>query len=91
MGKRDGRVFVAVRDAAEVDVLEEVGGERPSFHVTGRFSTAEEPTGIALAPDDILVNGAGLVGGKQLGLRLLPVDLHRELVDLRVKDGTYHR
>ncbi len=47
-----------------------------------------EQRGIALAPDDILVNGAGLVGGKQLGLRLLPVDLHRELVDLRVlRDG----
>lgn len=48
---RDGRVFVGVRDAAEVDVLEQVPGERPSLRVTGRIATAEEPVGLALTPD----------------------------------------
>jgi len=48
---RDGRVFVGVRDGAEVDVLEQVPGERPSLHVTGRIATAEEPVGLALTPD----------------------------------------
>jgi DNA-binding beta-propeller fold protein YncE len=47
----DGRVFVGVRDAAEVDVLEQVPGERPSLHVTGRIATAEEPVGLSLTPD----------------------------------------
>jgi hypothetical protein len=47
----DGRVFVGVRDAAEVDVLEQVPGERPSLRVTGRIATAEEPVGLALTPD----------------------------------------
>lgn len=48
---RDGRVFVGIRDGAEVDVLEQVPGDRPSLHVTGRIATAEEPVGLALAPD----------------------------------------
>lgn len=48
---RDGRVFVGVRDGAEVDVLEQVPGERPSLRVTGRIATAEEPVGLALSPD----------------------------------------
>lgn len=48
---RDGRVFVGLRDGAEVDVLEQVPGERPSLHVTGRIATAEEPVGLALTPD----------------------------------------
>ena len=47
----DGRVFVSVRDAAEVDVLEQVPGERPSLRIAGRVSTAEEPSGLALTPD----------------------------------------
>lgn len=48
---RDGRVFVGVRDGAEVDVLEPVPGDKPGLHVTGRIATAEEPVGLALTPD----------------------------------------
>lgn len=50
----DGRVFVSVRDKAEVDVLEPTtAGEdgRVTLRVAGRMATAEEPTGLALTPD----------------------------------------
>jgi cytochrome c peroxidase len=47
----DGRVFVGVRDIAEVDVLEPVGGERPALRVAARIATAEEPAGLSLTPD----------------------------------------
>jgi DNA-binding beta-propeller fold protein YncE len=50
----DGRVFVSVRDKAEVDVLEvmTVGeSERPTLRVSARMTTAEEPVGLALTPD----------------------------------------
>ncbi len=50
----DGRVFVSVRDKAEVDVLEPttVGEDgRVTLRVAGRMATAEEPTGLALTPD----------------------------------------
>ena len=42
-----------------------------------------EQRGIAFAADDVLVDGAGLVGGEQLGAGFLAVDFHGELVDLR--------
>jgi DNA-binding beta-propeller fold protein YncE/mono/diheme cytochrome c family protein len=51
---RDGRVFVSVRDQAEIDVLEASfagGTNRPSLRVTDRIATAEEPVGLALTPD----------------------------------------
>jgi len=47
----DGRVFVSVRDSAQVDVLEQVPGERPSLRIAGQVKTAEEPSGLALTPD----------------------------------------
>lgn len=47
----DGRIFVALRDRAEVDVLEATAEARPSLRVTGRVATAEEPTALALTPD----------------------------------------
>ena len=47
----DGRVFVSVRDSAQVDVLEQIPGERPALRVAGQVKTAEEPTGLALTPD----------------------------------------
>lgn len=50
----DGRVFVSVRDEAEVDVLEATTvGEpaRPTLRVSARVATAEEPIGLALTPD----------------------------------------
>jgi cytochrome c peroxidase len=50
----DGRVFVAVRDRAEVDVLEPTtAGPHglPALRVTGRMATAEEPRGLSLTPD----------------------------------------
>lgn len=47
----DGRVFVALRDRAEVDVLEATTDEAGPLRVTARVSTAAEPTGLSLTPD----------------------------------------
>jgi mono/diheme cytochrome c family protein len=50
----DGRVFVSVRDKAEIDVLEATTAgetERPTLRVVNRVATAEEPVGLALTPD----------------------------------------
>jgi len=47
----DGRVFVAIRDRAEVEVLEQAAGGDPSLQVTRRVATAVEPTSLALTPD----------------------------------------
>jgi cytochrome c peroxidase len=48
---RDGRIFVAVRDCVEIEVLEQVPGEEPSLHVTARIATAQEPIALSLTPD----------------------------------------
>jgi hypothetical protein len=45
----DGRVLVAMRDKAEVDVLEASPGL--ALHVTQRIPTADEPLALALTPD----------------------------------------
>jgi len=47
----DGRVFVALRDRAEVDILEPGASDDAALRVTGRVSTAEEPTALSLTPD----------------------------------------
>ena len=47
----DGRVYVALRDRAEVDVLEVTPDSEPSLRVAARVATAEEPTGLSLTPD----------------------------------------
>jgi len=55
----DGRVFVGLRDRAEVDVLELVSdaGQPPDatrdpvLRVAARMATAEEPAGLSLTPD----------------------------------------
>jgi mono/diheme cytochrome c family protein len=50
----DGRVFVSLRDEAEVDVLEPttVGdAARFTLRVADRITTAEEPVGLSLTPD----------------------------------------
>jgi mono/diheme cytochrome c family protein len=47
----EGRVFVALRDRAEVDVLEVTPDSEPTLRVAARVSTAEEPTALALTPD----------------------------------------
>jgi DNA-binding beta-propeller fold protein YncE/mono/diheme cytochrome c family protein len=47
----DGRVYVALRDRAEVDVLEVTPDSDPSLRVAARVATAEEPTGLSLTPD----------------------------------------
>ncbi|HEY6460315.1 MAG TPA: hypothetical protein VIY73_09190, partial [Polyangiaceae bacterium] len=48
---KDGRVYVAVRDRAEVDVLEVTPGGGDALRVAARVSTAEEPMGVSLTPD----------------------------------------
>jgi cytochrome c peroxidase len=47
----DGRVYVAVRDRAEVDVLELSPADDRVLRVVDRVATAEEPTGVSLTPD----------------------------------------
>jgi DNA-binding beta-propeller fold protein YncE/mono/diheme cytochrome c family protein len=47
----DGRVYVALRDRAEVDVLEVTPDSEPSLRIASRVTTAEEPTGLSLTPD----------------------------------------
>ena len=47
----DGRVYVAVRDRAEVDVLEVSPADDRVLRVVDRVATAEEPTGVSLTPD----------------------------------------
>ncbi|MGD0527255.1 MAG: hypothetical protein ABSE49_19090 [Polyangiaceae bacterium] len=44
----EGRVYVALRDRAEVDVLEVTPDSEPTLRVAARVSTAEEPTALAL-------------------------------------------
>jgi DNA-binding beta-propeller fold protein YncE/mono/diheme cytochrome c family protein len=48
---RDGRVFVAVRDHDEVEVLEQSPGGGAPLRVTARVATAVEPTALSLTPD----------------------------------------
>ncbi|HEY1694640.1 MAG TPA: cytochrome C peroxidase [Polyangiaceae bacterium] len=48
---KDGRVYVAVRDRAEVDVLEVAPGGEDGLRIAARVSTAEEPMGLSLTPD----------------------------------------
>ncbi|HEX3345659.1 MAG TPA: hypothetical protein VHS09_13845, partial [Polyangiaceae bacterium] len=47
----EGRVFVALADRAEVDVLEVTPDSEPTLRVAGRVGTAEEPTALSLTPD----------------------------------------
>ncbi len=47
----DGRVFVALRDRAEVDVLEVTPDSDPTLRIAARVATAEEPTALSLTPD----------------------------------------
>jgi mono/diheme cytochrome c family protein len=47
----EGRVFVALRDRAEVDVLEATPDSEPTLRVAARVATAEEPMGLSLTPD----------------------------------------
>jgi DNA-binding beta-propeller fold protein YncE/mono/diheme cytochrome c family protein len=47
----DGRVYVALRDRAEVDVLEVTPDSEPALRVAARVATAEEPTALSLTPD----------------------------------------
>src|SRR5258708_4055912 len=46
----DGRVYVAVRDRAEIEVLGQAPGVEPSLHVLGRIATAGQPTAGSLTP-----------------------------------------
>ena len=86
---RDGRIFAALRDRAAVVVLSPSGEEDGALYEAARVSTAEEPVGLALTPDDatlLVTSGWGHrleTFSAALGTGDAPASLARELdVDL---------
>ena len=64
------------------DALAAVWLDGENAHFEDIAAGVFEQGGVLQFAHDVLVNGAGLVGGQQLGLDLLAGDLHGELVNL---------
>ena len=66
----------------DLDLLAGIRLDRVDPHLEGIAADILEQRRILHLADDLLIDGAGLVGGQQFGLHHLAVDVHRELVDV---------